>query len=160
MTQLEIRVATAEDVPAIMEIETDVFASHAWSTDNMLRDVTDSNCVYLVAYAHTDALGGEPHLAGYAGILSAPGAGEADIQTIAVNPQFRSAGLGRTLMAELLEVASHRRAKQVFLEVRADNDHAIALYESLGFVSVGVRAKYYQPEGVDALLMKYEVKHD
>ena len=57
-------------------------------------------------------------------------------------------------MTALLEEAEARNATRVFLEVRADNPHAIALYASLGFEEIAVRPGYYQPEGVDAVIMK------
>jgi ribosomal-protein-alanine N-acetyltransferase len=137
-----------------MAIEIPVFGAEAWSTEAMARDVGDRNCFYLVAEAHTDALGGEPTVIGYAGLLAPRGSGDGDIQTIAVLPQFRSLGLGRTLMTALLEEAQARTAHRVFLEVRADNPHAISLYASLGFEEIAVRPGYYQPEGVDAVIMK------
>ncbi len=149
-----LRQATTDDVPAIMEIETPVFAGEAWSFEAMARDVGDSNCFYLVAEAHTDALGGDPIVVGYAGLLAPRGSGDGDIQTIAVLPEFRSSGLGRRLMTALLDEAEARNATRVFLEVRADNPHAISLYASLGFDEIAVRPGYYQPEGVDAVIMK------
>lgn len=151
---ITLRPATPDDVPAIMAIETPVFGGEAWSTDAMARDVGDKNCFYLVAEAQTDALGGEPTIIGYAGLLAPRGSGDGDIQTIAVLPEFRSLGLGRRLMLALLEEADARKAHRVFLEVRADNPHAITLYASLGFEEIAVRPGYYQPEGVDAVIMK------
>lgn len=151
---LDIHKALASDVPDMMELENLIFAHHAWSTENMLRDVTDENCVYLVAYAHTDALGGDATLAGYVGVLSPAGAQDADIQTLAVNPVFRSQGIGRKLLADAMGIASGRGARQLFLEVRADNEIALGLYRSVGFEDIGVREHYYQPEGVDAVVMK------
>ena len=151
---IALRPATTDDVPAIMAIETPVFGGEAWSEEAMARDVGDKNCVYLVAEAHTDALGGEPTVIGYAGLLAPRGSGDGDIQTIAVLPGFRSIGLGRMLMQALLQEAEVRNAHRVFLEVRADNPHAISLYGSLGFDQIAVRPGYYQPEGVDAVIMK------
>jgi ribosomal-protein-alanine N-acetyltransferase len=90
----------------------------------------------------------------YAGLLCPPGSGEADVQTIAVVPEQRSAGLGRRLMNALLQTAEERRARRIFLEVRADNPRAIALYASLGFEEIAIRPGYYQPEGVDAVMMR------
>ncbi|MFW0791087.1 ribosomal protein S18-alanine N-acetyltransferase [Gordonia sp. CPCC 205333] len=91
---------------------------------------------------------------GYAGIsiLGPEGAHECEIHTIAVAPTHRSLGLGWALLAELLAVADHLGAP-VFLEVRVDNDAAIALYERNGFVTSGVRKGYYQPSGADAYTM-------
>ena len=147
MSTVTLRRATTDDVPAIMAIETPVFSHEAWSTEAMARDVGDPNCTYFVAESAGSVIG-------YAGLLCPPGSGEADVQTIAVLPDNRSSGLGRRLMTALLEQAEARRAKHIFLEVRADNAQAISLYESLGFAEIAVRPKYYQPEGVDAVVMK------
>jgi ribosomal-protein-alanine N-acetyltransferase len=55
------------------------------------------------------------------------------------------------MMQELLQYAS---GGTVFLEVRTDNEPAIALYESLGFVNVGLRRRYYRSSGADAYTMR------
>ena len=60
----------------------------------------------------------------------------------------------RAAGAVLLDQAREQRMHEVFLEVRADNDVARALYDSLGFEELGVRPKYYQPDGVDAVVMR------
>ena len=44
----------------------------------------------------------------------------------------------------------------VFLEVRTDNEPAIALYESTGFVTMGLRKRYYRVSGADAYTMRRE----
>jgi ribosomal protein S18 acetylase RimI-like enzyme len=54
----------------------------------------------------------------------------------------------------LLLEAKSRGAREVFLEVRADNPVARSLYDSLGFEQIAVRARYYQPDGVDAHIMR------
>ena len=53
--------------------------------------------------------------------------------------------------------AAQRGAREVFLEVRADNPTAQALYASEGFVEVGRRPRYYQPDDVDAVVMKLDL---
>ena len=83
-------------------------------------------------------------------------AGEAEFLTIAVSPDARRRGLGRKLMSRFLYQARLRGAERAFLEVSAENDPAIALYESFGFAAVGRRRGYYQtPEGQrhDALVL-------
>lgn len=152
-----IRPATSHDLPAIMAMETSVFGAAAWSTEAMSRDVSDRNCVYIVAETlpeNTLAAAENPTVIAFAGLLCPPGSGEGDIQTIAVAPEARGWGLGRALMVVLLDRAAERLAERVFLEVRADNDVAIALYASLGFEEIAVRPQYYQPEGIDALIMR------
>ena len=76
-------------------------------------------------------------LIGYAGIarLGRIRPYEYEIHTIGVDPAYQGQGIGRRLVTELLELAS---GSVIFLEVRTDNVPAIALYESFGFVNVGI----------------------
>ena len=82
---------------------------------------------------------------------------QADIQTIGVAEHARRQGLGRVFMLRLIDEARERGATEVFLEVRADNPGAQALYDSLGFERIAVRPKYYQPDGVDAIIMRLTI---
>jgi ribosomal-protein-alanine acetyltransferase len=151
-TRATLRPATLDDLDAIMQLETSTFASDAWSRGTMRAELGSRHGYYLVAQPaswHPDDA-----ITGYAGLLAPDGSGQADIQTIAVSPDARRHGIGRALMVALLAEARRRRATEVFLEVRADNPNAQALYASLGFQQIAVRAKYYQPEGVDAHIMR------
>jgi ribosomal-protein-alanine acetyltransferase len=149
----QLRVARPEDLDAIMAIENSTFGTDAWTAETMLADILTPNTCYLVAF--------EPEtpgrIDGYGGILAPHGSGSADIQTIAVLESSRHRGLGRQLMRSLIGEARRRAAREVFLEVRADNPNAQALYESLGFEQIAVRPQYYQPDGVDAHVMKLDV---
>jgi ribosomal-protein-alanine acetyltransferase len=153
VTAWQLRRATEADVPAIMELERSTFVSDAWSERSMRSEVTGQHGYYLVAFEpeHPDRIDG------YAGLLAPRGSGEGDIQTIAVAPHARRHGLGRTLMLALIGEARARGAREVFLEVRADNPGAQTLYLALGFEEIGVRPKYYQPDGVDAIVMRLAV---
>lgn len=142
-----------DDLGAIMALETSIFENDAWSSEMMARDVADPACYYLVAFPPE-----RPDLIeAYAGLLSPRGAPESDIQTIGVAGSARGHGLGRTLMLSLINEARSRGARQVFLEVRADNPSAQGLYRSLGFEDLGVRKGYYQPDNVDALVMRLTI---
>ncbi|WP_233188943.1 GNAT family N-acetyltransferase [Subtercola sp. Z020] len=161
-----LRVAGPNDVDAIMALETATFENDAWSRAMMLGDLSQPYCYYLVATAATGSAPGDapgvapgdaPALAGYAGLMSPRGAADADIQTIAVAPDARRRGLGRTLMTALIAEAVARGARRVFLEVRADNPGAQTLYDALGFSPIGVRRGYYQPDDVDAVVMRLDL---
>lgn len=141
-----LRRAGVEDLDAIMAIENATFATDAWPRDVMRSDLRGAHTYYLVAE--------DTGVDGYAGLLAPRGSGQADIQTIAVVEGARGRGLGRTLMDALLSEARGRGAEQVFLEVRADNPAAQHLYDSLGFERIDVRRNYYQPDGVDAIIMR------
>lgn len=80
-------------------------------------------------------------------------ADEAELLRIAVGPGHRRRGWAAALMAEAERHLSARGVRTCFLEVRADNLSAIALYRDQGFVDAGVRRRYY-PGGVDARLFQ------
>jgi len=164
-----MRRATVADLDRIMLLERATFEADAWPEDAMRREIESPHGYYLVAVedefesraAETDAdadpdvdpAGG---LLGYAGLLAPAGAGQGDIQTIAVAPSTRGIGLGRGLMHALITEARRRHVAEIFLEVRADNPVARALYDSLGFEEIGVRRRYYR-DGVDAVHMRLTV---
>lgn len=139
------RAATLEDAPMIAALESALFGSTAWPEAVVRDELCAPYRTYLV-------LEHEGRIAGYGGMLVV--GTDADIQTIAIVPEQRGQGTGRTLLMKLLEAAVERGASQVFLEVRRDNPVAIRLYESVGFETIGVREQYYQPEGIDALIMR------
>lgn len=95
-------------------------------------------------------------IVGY-GILST-GANEAHLLNLCIGPGHRGRGLGRHLLARLLDIAKWDRAERVFLEVRPSNPLAKTLYESVGFKQVGVRPRYYPARDgrEDAIVMKLE----
>jgi ribosomal-protein-alanine N-acetyltransferase len=78
---------------------------------------------------------------------------EAHIATLAVHPDFRGRGIGKRLLARALLAAYQRGARSAFLEVRRSNDVARTLYQQFGFEVSGERARYYQDNNEDALLM-------
>lgn len=145
---VELRAATLDDLDDIMALETSTFTTDAWSRESMASELASEHCRYVVA------VDDERGFAGYGGVLVPSGSKDADIQTIAVAPERRGSGFGRRLMERLLGEAADRGAREVFLEVRADNPVAQGLYLSLGFEHIAVRPRYYQPDGVDALVMR------
>ncbi|MCS5499236.1 ribosomal protein S18-alanine N-acetyltransferase [Cnuibacter physcomitrellae] len=149
---VELRAATLDDLDDVMALETSTFTTDAWSRESMAAELSSAHCRYVVAVDDDGAF------AGYGGVLVPAGSKDADIQTIAVAPERRGTGLGRRLMERLLAEAVDRGAREVFLEVRADNPVAQALYLSLGFEQIAVRPRYYQPDGVDALVMRASLR--
>jgi ribosomal-protein-alanine N-acetyltransferase len=145
------RPATVADLDAIMALERASFPTDAWSDAMMREELTSRHSWYVV-----DEEAGR--LVGYGGIRAAKGSTDADIQTIAIAESARGRGRGRALLATLLAEASRRGVREVFLEVRADNPVAQALYASEGFIELGRRPRYYQPDGVDALVMRLDLR--
>ena len=83
-------------------------------------------------------------------------ADEAELLTIATDPDRRREGLARARMDAWQTRASEMGAQRAFLEVAADNEAAIALYSGMGYQRAGLRRGYYQVPGksaVDAVIM-------
>lgn len=152
MAAWQLRRATLDDLSAIMPLETATFGTDAWSTDSMAAELASPHTYYVVAFRSEtpDAVDG------YAGLLAPSGAREGDVQTIAVAEPARRQGLGRALLHGLVTEAHRRGTRDVFLEVRADNPGAQRLYETFGFERIGVRRGYYQPDNVDAIVMRLQ----
>ncbi|OUE10103.1 tRNA N6-adenosine threonylcarbamoyltransferase [Clavibacter michiganensis] len=143
------RPAALADLPALMRLETSTFVSDAWSEDAMRGELVSPHGWYVVAVDPSDGA-----ILGYAGLSCPRGLHAADVQTIAVAGSARGRGIGRALLTRLLAEAHGRGAREVLLEVRADNPVAQALYASLGFEPIAVRPHYYQPDDVDAVVMR------
>jgi ribosomal-protein-alanine N-acetyltransferase len=151
---MTIRVATPGDLDAIMAIETASFPTDAWSSDAMSAELATEYSHYVVDEEVDDEDGA---IIGYAGLRALRGSADADIQTIALIEARRGEGRGRAMLRTLLTEASARGAREVFLEVRADNPSAESLYLSEGFEEIGRRPRYYQPDDVDAIVMKVKL---
>ena len=144
-----LRDLTLADLPAVVELEEELFAPDTW-TAQMYRDElrqTDTRH-YLAA---VDDAG---RLVGYAGLIAYPD--EAHIATIGVATDRQGEGIGARMLDQLLAEAD-RRSRVVLLEVRADNEVAQGLYRRRGFTEIGRRRGYYQPSGADAVVMSREV---
>ena len=149
---MTLRIAVPGDLEAIMAIETRSFPTDAWSPDTMAAELASPHGRYLV-----DEVDGE--IIGYGGVRALQGSADADIQTIAFRSEHRGQGRGRALLRALLDTAAERGAREVFLEVRADNPSAEGLYLAEGFAEIGRRPHYYQPDDVDAIVMRLELRH-
>ncbi|WP_216853559.1 ribosomal protein S18-alanine N-acetyltransferase [Phytoactinopolyspora halotolerans] len=143
------------DVEALLPVERLLFAGDPPWTEAQFHDELarmPETRWYIVAELATTQT--ERRIVGYAG-LRAPGIpGEpADIQTIAVTPEHQRRGIGSVLMDALIREAHARQADSIMLEVRSDNDAAIAFYTEYGFERIAVRRGYYGG-GRDGLVMR------
>lgn len=143
-----VRDMTVDDVPAVDALERRLFPFDAWPTQMFLDELSQSETRrYLVA-----EVAGE--VVAYAGVMCIEPI--ADIQTIAVVPEYEGMGIGSALLMELLDEARRRRAADVLLEVRRDNPRAQELYLRFGFEQIHVRPRYYR-DGADALIMRLQL---
>lgn len=148
---MTLRVATPADLEAIMLIENRSFPTDAWSSESMAAELASPHGHYVV-----DEHEGE--VIGYGGVRALRGSPDADIQTIALVAEHRGRGRGRELLRALVAAAQARGAREIFLEVRADNPTAAGLYLAEGFEEIGRRPRYYQPDDVDAIVMRRDLR--
>lgn len=157
-----------EDLARCAELERVLFPGDDPWRESVFHSELDQGHYYLGAYLPAEPSGEVPsgalvregphpggRLVGYAGlaVIGRPPVAEASVQTIAVDPEWQGRGVGRALLRALLDRADAFEAV-TFLEVRTDNEPALALYRGHGFEIVGLRRGYYQPSGADAYTMR------
>lgn len=145
--QVQMGTLTRADAARCAELEAQLFGGDdPWPAAAFLRELAAPHTRYAAARVGDT-------LVGYAGIsrLGRVAPFEYEIHTIGVDPEHRGRGIGRRLLDELLAFAGD---DVIFLEVRTDNEPAIALYRSVGFQTVGVRRRYYRASGADAYTMR------
>jgi ribosomal-protein-alanine N-acetyltransferase len=136
-------------VADVHALEQDLFGSTAWSPESFWGELARPNRRFLVA------LEGD-RVVGYGGV-AVTGA-DADVQTIGVAREQQGRGTGRALLRALRTEVVEAGATHLLLEVRADNEPAQRLYRSEGFVQIAQRARYYQPDDVDALILRADLR--
>jgi [ribosomal protein S18]-alanine N-acetyltransferase len=138
---------TRTDAARCAELEKQLFdGDDPWPARAFVAELEAKHIHYVAARA-------DDKLVGYGGIarLGRRRPFEYEIHTIGVDAAYQGQGIGRQLLTALLEYAD---GGTVFLEVRTDNGAAIALYESVGFVNVSLRRRYYRASGADAYTMR------
>lgn len=142
---LTLRDLAEADLAWVAAQEVQIFGPAAWSASLIREDFRYGGKRYrgaelgreLVAYAVYGYDGDAFHL-----------------MNLAVVPDARRRGVARALVDDFLAEAAEQGAVDAWLEVSVENAAALALYRAYGFEDVRIRPRYYQPEGVDALVMR------
>ena len=140
---------TAARLPQVAALETVCFPADPWS-EGLFRDALECPDTVLLVAEKEDGT-----VLGYA-VLSAV-LDEGSLDNIAVAPHCRRRGVADALLSALT-LFGRERLSVLFLEVRASNYPAVALYEKHGFVPVGRRKDYYDAPREDAILMTLELR--
>ena len=143
--KMEYKIVPLEEkhVPELANIEAALF-SLPWSEKAYSDLLKHDYCHYLVAEEN-----GEP--VGFAGMTLL--GDEGDIDKVMVEPRHQRKGIADALLEALFALGKEQGAVAYTLEVRASNEPAIRLYEKHGFVSEGVRPRFYEKPTEDALIM-------
>jgi ribosomal-protein-alanine N-acetyltransferase len=139
---VEIRSLTYPDLPDVIAIERRVFPT-PWSLAMFVLELSKQSGVCLAAVS-------EERLVGY--LICSRYDTVWHIMNVAVDLDHQRRGLASALLAELYGRVGDPEARFT-LEVRRSNSVAIHLYEREGFRAAGMRRRYYQDNGEDALVM-------
>lgn len=151
---VRVRPMTEADLDRVTEIEIRSF-SVPWNR-RTFRSLLDRKDAELWVVEGEEELSSEEGVAGTSVIAYLVlwfAADEAELADVAVAEEHRGRGLGALLVDRAIERARARDAGSLFLEVRASNDKALALYRSRGFHVISVRRGYYSKPPEDALVM-------
>ncbi|KFI48696.1 ribosomal protein S18-alanine N-acetyltransferase [Bifidobacterium biavatii] len=166
-------------VAAVRALEVELFGRHAWSEASIRQELDAPARTYVFDVADAandaDATGGDADAAGNAvandrvdetirpdDVRGFAGywydGDDAEIMDVGVGKAYQRQGIAAAMMTWLIGHARSQGARRVLLEVRVDNDPAIALYRRFGFENIGLRKRYYQPEGIDAHVMALDLE--
>lgn len=146
MAILSIHKMERRDLPAVYEISRKSF-SVPWSLSAIEDEYHNELAYYLVARDGSRTVG-------YIGAWTV--LDEVQITNIAVDPDYRSQGVGKQLLSRLVQDMKERGMTVMFLEVRVSNLAARALYESQAFEYSGYRKEFYH-DLEDAHLMSLDL---
>ena len=115
-----------------------------WTAKAFADLVEDDKSIYLVALREEEVIG-------CCGVVNSYGDGDIDI--VMVSEKERGQGIAYTMLQELLQQGRAFGIENFTLEVRVSNAAAIHVYEKLGFVSEGIRPRFYEKPVEDAMIM-------
>lgn len=140
---------TAKHIPELVRLEKMCFST-PWDEKALSDELENHTAHFLTAVNESgDVLG-------YIGAFIV--CESCYISDVAVFPQYRRNGIGKTLIETLCRLAGEMGAESVSLEVRPSNHAAISLYSSMGFEEVGLRKNFYRAPEEDALILTCDIK--
>ena len=147
-----LEAATPDDLAALVSLENRCH-THPWTERGLFEAMAPAGGEGAILVLRVPWRGAQDERGIRAYCAYQVVAGEAHIHTLAVAPETRRQGLGTRLLTLTLEIARHRGARIVHLEVRQGNVAARGLYRTMGFAEVGKRPAYYSSPVEDAILL-------
>jgi ribosomal-protein-alanine N-acetyltransferase len=138
-----IRRLTYADLPQVIAIERRAFPT-PWSLAMFVLELSKPAGICLAALDAEGTLVGYCICSRYDTVWH--------IMNVAIAPPLRRSGIATALLGALFERVEEPEPR-ITQEVRTSNGAAIALYERHGFRGAGLRRRYYQDNGEDAVIM-------
>lgn len=146
-TEVQIRWMIRRDMPEVLEIERQSF-EFAWTEEDFLCCLRQRNCIGMVAECSEQVVG----FMLYELLKS-----QLHILNFAVSRDFHRCGVGRAMVAKLINKLSQQRRQELVLHTRESNLFAQLFFKSQGFTACGVIRKYYEDTDEDAYRMRYRI---
>ena len=124
---------TTAQIDAVMAIEVAAYA-FPWTRGNFIDSLAAGHLAHVLRGARGELLG-------Y--FVAMRGVDEMHLLNITVAPAVQGRGHGRTLIDALVALCRDCAARELWLEVRAGNERARAMYAHVGFAQAGIRKGYY-----------------
>ncbi len=140
-----VRPMTGADLEAVVVIESE--NPSPWTAGQLASERDQDGGWQFVAEADASGL-----VCGF--VCGRSCVGESELLKIAVSREYRRQGIAVQLVAHALHYVAAQGGGCCFLELRAANIPALALYERFGFRRVGRRKNYYASPTEDAILME------
>ncbi len=148
---------TEHDLLEVVEIEeTTGLSRWGWAAYYSELQGQHNHLMLVARVEGTERQDHRHRLAGY--IVARLGADELHINNVAVRDRFRGLGIGLKLLDSILTEGTRSGAGRAYLELRAGNAAALALYEKCGFRVTARRASYYSEPAEDALVMTAQLQ--
>lgn len=147
--EVQIRPMTAADLDRAIEIERSLQQAPHWPHSAWIAALDPLSSPHRLALVVEDS--STNSISGFAVASLLPP--QAELELIAVAPEFQRRGLARFLFAAIAQELKSAQVTDVSLEVRASNHPALALYRHLGFVQTTLRPRYYADPVEDAVLL-------
>lgn len=136
----QMTAATVEDVATLEHAS----FTTPWSVQSIREELNNPWAIWYTATEGSTLLG-------YIGVQYGLDGG--DIMSIATAPEAQGTGVGKALLAAMVQLLKEKELQYLTLEVRPSNAPALGLYRSMGFREVGRRKKYYKNPTEDAILL-------
>ncbi|WP_160678555.1 ribosomal protein S18-alanine N-acetyltransferase [Clostridium sp. C8-1-8] len=141
--EIKIEPMELDSIEKVLEISELSFPI-PWSRKSFEQELSNVFANYFVAKSNAEVIG-------YGGMWII--IDEGHITNIAVHPKYRNQGVGDKILSKMIATCNEKKVIAMTLEVRLSNLAAQKLYSKYGFISEGIRKKYYEDNGEDAIIM-------
>ena len=149
LKSLLVEKAGIQDIRDILMIEKECGLSK-WKLEDYFKEINRKSSLVLIAKINKRTIGF---------LMARSVINEIDILNIGVSPKYRKAGIGSSLLNNLLSNIYGTTIESIWLEVRESNSNAIGFYRKKGFAPIQIRKNFYTHPVENAIVMRRELEN-